>query len=71
MELSAEERAAILRFVDFEVTKLEAAEDEMLMILHAALYRLNERDPKRMARLLAAASSLLGLGTPIVLRVPS
>ena len=52
------ERQALLRFADFESKRIEAADDTTLMMMHVALYLLIERDPKRMARIVAGAIAI-------------
>lgn len=50
---------ALLRFADFQSRAIEKGDDTTLLMLHVALYKLVERDPKRMARILAGATAII------------
>jgi hypothetical protein len=59
-KLPEEQRQALLRFADFESKKLEAADDTAILMMQLALYKLFERDPKRVAGIIAGALSIYG-----------
>lgn len=61
-KLPEEQRQALLRFADFESKQLEAADDTQLMMMQLALYKLFERDPVRVTKIIAGALAIYGNG---------
>jgi hypothetical protein len=62
--LSEQQRQALLRFADFESKRLEKTSDETLMVFQLALYKLAERDPDRVARILNGALTVYSKPAP-------
>jgi hypothetical protein len=58
MNLPEEQRRALLRFAEFQSKALEAADDTTLMMTQLALYKLYERDPVRVGRIIAGALAI-------------
>jgi hypothetical protein len=54
------ERQALLRFAEFEAKRIESSDDVTIMMMQLALYKLFERDPKRVARIIATALAVYG-----------
>jgi hypothetical protein len=65
-KLPEEQRQALLRFADFESRRLEQAEDSAILMMQLALYKLFERDPARVARIIGGALSVYGAEVPWV-----
>jgi hypothetical protein len=61
MNIPEEQRQALLRFAEFQSKRLEAADDTTLMMTQLALYKLYERDPERVTRIIAGALSIYGI----------
>jgi hypothetical protein len=55
-----EQRQALLRFAEFQSKQLEAADDVTLMMTQLALYKLFERDPVRVGKIIAGALAIYG-----------
>jgi hypothetical protein len=58
--MAEEHRQALLRFAEFESKRMETADDSALMMMQLALFKLFERDPKRVARIFAVAIAVYG-----------
>ncbi|MHB8107914.1 MAG: hypothetical protein ACYDH4_10900 [Candidatus Cryosericum sp.] len=59
-----EQRQALLRFAAFESEKLEAADDTTILMMQLALYKLFERNPKRVGAIIASALAIYGGNDP-------
>jgi hypothetical protein len=59
--LPEEQRQALLRFADFQSKQLESADDATIMMMQLALYKLFERDPVRVTRIIVGALSVYGI----------
>lgn len=57
--MTEEQRAAFMRFVDFESKRIEEKDDTTLMVLYAALRRLEMRAPERMRRVLVMVTAFV------------
>jgi len=60
LKMTEEQRQALLRFADFQSKQLEATDDTTLMMMQIALYKLYERDPARVAKIVGAALTVYG-----------
>jgi len=65
-KLPEEQRQALLRLAEFESKRIEEAPDVSIMMMQLALYKLFERDPKRVARIIAGALTIYGAEVPWV-----
>jgi hypothetical protein len=61
-KLSEEQRQALLRLAEFESRRVEAAPDATILMMQLALYKLFERDPKRVARIIGGALAIYSGG---------
>jgi hypothetical protein len=55
-----DQRQALLRFAGFEADRLSKADDTTIMMMQLALYKLHEKEPKRVASIIATAISIYG-----------
>lgn len=60
IKLPEEQRQALLRFADFEADRLGAVDDTTILMMQLALYKLFERDPERVTRIIAGALNIYG-----------
>ena len=60
-KLPEEQRQALLRFADFQSQRLEQEDDTTLMMMQLALYKLYERDPNRVVKIIAGALTIYGV----------
>jgi hypothetical protein len=58
--LPEDHRQALLRFAEFESKNLEKADDTTIMMIQLSLYKLFERDPDRVIRIIGAALTIYG-----------
>jgi hypothetical protein len=58
MNIPPEQRAALLRFAEFESKQFDGKEDVDLMMLQVAWFKFAERNPTRFACIMRAALEL-------------
>lgn len=61
LTLTEEQRQALLRFADFQSKQLESADDTQLMMMQLSFYKLYERQPERVAKIIAGALTVYGV----------
>lgn len=60
MNLPEDQRRALLRFAEFQSIQLGESDDTTLMMMQLAFYKLFDRDPVRVAKIIAGALSIYG-----------